>query len=377
MKFSGISWVHDDTGFFYSGYCAPASSKDASDFDAGTENDMSSGHRVMFHRVGTHYSEDILIYSDPKNVTYLFSVTVSSCGQYAILSIHNSCDPSNQVHIANLRNWDFKKTGLIFSPLFADFRGSFSYITNESNSFYFKTDYKAPKHKVVRIDIPKLPLQSQLLNEAPSIEGSVQSMRDIIKEHHKDVLQGVSVIATDKLVTSWLSDVIAKLDLHELRNGKKIKSIDLPGPGSITALSGDKKYDDFFFSFTSYTDPGTVYRYNTNPKKGDQMHVFFETEVPGYDKASFESKQVFYESKDGTKIPMIIICKKGKIFYEREDGELKASRGNSEGDDSVPPLPTILYGYGGFSISLTPGFAVSRMLWIERFGGCYAVANLR
>ena len=391
-----MKWTHDSAGFFYSAMPKPASldaNADASGASttgedaAGTEVDLNTGHSVYYHRLGTDYCEDVLVHRDEDNPNHLHGCGVSECGKYAVLSTSSSCDPTNMVAIARIDGWD-GVTPLCFHPLVPDFRASFHYIHNENRTFYFKTNLDAPRNKIVKMDLPNLPppLASSRDGEPVhgrgttpqwlrgQLENSVRRMRTILDQHPTDVLEGVDVAAGDRLIVTMLSDVKSKMFVHELRNGRLAHEVPMPGHGSVSSLTCDRKRNDFFFHFNSYTDPGSIFHVDiSNKRQQPEVSVYFETVVPGYDKSLFESKQVFYESKDGTKIPMVLIGRKGEVGRESDEGEAEASSAGP----GPHPRPTILYGYGGFSISLTPSFAISRLLWVTKFGGTYAIANIR
>ncbi|KAJ3123740.1 hypothetical protein HK098_001672 [Nowakowskiella sp. JEL0407] len=334
-KFTGIEWTHDDAGFFYSRYPKPNVSHDK----AGTETDSNKNSMLCYHKLNTPQDDDVVVFKDDENPDHLFSATVSDDGAYLIITISASCDPTNKLYIAKLGpGGSFQVPE--FNKIVDKFDASYSYITNEGPMFYFVTTLNAPKRRVVKFDL-----------ESPE-KGFVE----VIPETN-DVLEDAAVHDSDKLVVTYLHDVKNELHLFNLKTEKAIEPVKLPLPvGSIISSSTGKKRDStIFYSFSSFLSPGKIYRYDF---KTNEVSTFRETKVKGFNAEDFEAKQVFYSSKDGTKIPMYIVSRKG----------IKLDENN----------PTILYGYGGFNISITPSFSgCKNITFMQHFNGITCVSNIR
>lgn len=316
IKFSGMSWYKD--GFFYSRYPKP---EQGNQLTGANEN-----NKVYYHKVGTPQSKDQLIYEEPENPLRGFGVGVTDDEQYAIISATESTSGNA---------FGFKKIGdKDFTWLVESFDQDYSAIGNNDNILYVLTNQDAPRYKLVAID----------LNEpAPG------NWNDLLPEQ-EDVLQTVSFIG-GKLIATYMKDAHDVVKVFDT-DGKFLHEVEFPGIGSVGGFSGEKEDQFTFYTFTSFNYPPVIFKYDIPENKSE---VFYETEVD-FDGNNYDTKQVFYESKDGTKIPMFIIYKKG----------MKMNGKN----------PTILYGYGGFNISQTPGFRASRAVWLEK-GGIYAIANIR
>jgi len=321
VKFSGASWTKDGKGFFYSRYDEPVKADEL--------KGVNYFHKLYYHRLGTPQSEDVLVYQRPDQKEWGFGGSVTEDGKYLIISIFQGTDTRNRLFYKALQ-----PPGAAVVELLNNFDASYDFIDNVDTVFYFRTDLDAPRGRIIAIDIGKP-------NRA--------DWREIVPQTG-DRLQGVSLI-NDQLVVSYLKDARSEVTVFD-RTGRFIRNLDLPGLGSAGGLSGKRTETETFYSFTSFTTPGTVYRYDMLT---GQSTVFRRPQVD-FNPAAYETRQVFYHSKDGTRVPMFITSKKG----------LKLDGRN----------PTYLYGYGGFDISLTPNFSVANLVWLE-MGGVYAVANLR
>ncbi len=319
IKFSGMSWYKD--GFFYTRYATP---------ESGDELKAANTHaKVYYHRIGTEQSEDLLIYQDEVNPEWGFNLGVTEDEKYMFLTVSQSTS-GNAIA--------FKKAGLDDTPfawLDKDFDDNYSPIGNSGNTLFVLTNNEAPLYRLVGIDLNN-----------PSRENWV----DIIPEHGKNVLESAT-LAGGKIIASYVKDAYNEAIVHNL-DGSIMHKVSLPGIGSLGGFSGKMKDNTAFYSFTSFSDPTTTFKYNIEENDSE---VFYAPEVD-FDAAAYETKQVFYKSKDGTEIPMFIVHKKGL--------ELDGSN------------PTLLYGYGGFNISETPYFSISRAVWLEQ-GGVFALANIR
>ncbi|MDR1652432.1 MAG: prolyl oligopeptidase family serine peptidase, partial [Prevotellaceae bacterium] len=316
VKFSGISWADD--GFYYSGYDAPKGSA------LSQKNEYS---KVYYHKLGTKQSQDKLIYQDLKNPLRYNNAYATEDGRFLLLIVSGGTS-GNSLAVKNL-----KQPGSDFRTLVGGFDWDYTPIENFDNEIYVLTNDGAPRYKLLKID----PTAKNLTWET------------VIPES-EDVLQSVEVIG-GKLVAEYLHDAHSKLFIFD-KQGKLETELELPEIGTVAGISGDKDENEMFYSFTSFTTLNDIYRLDiSNPQPELYKSISLKVKTGKY-----VTEQVFYESKDGTKVPMFIVYKEGT----KKNGK----------------NPTLLYAYGGFNISLTPGFSASRMLFLEQ-GGIYAVANLR
>ncbi|MEM7579169.1 MAG: prolyl oligopeptidase family protein [Mastigocoleus sp.] len=330
IKFSGVSWTKNNQGFFYSRYDQPN--------EKTKLEDINYYQKLYYHRLGTPQLEDTLIYQRPDQKEWGFSGRVTEDGRYLIIFVWLGTDSKNLVFYKDLDNSDSKVIELV-----SDFNSSYNFIDNDDSIFYFSTDFNASKGRVIAIDI------SNVDNQNIDSKNKHQQWREIIPES-EETLEGVGIL-NNQFVVDYLKDARSQVKIFDL-DGKLIREVELPGIGSVRGFNGQREDTETFYSFTSFTNPGTIYRYDM---KTGKSKVFKELEVD-FNPEDYQTKQVFYQSKDGTQIPMFITYKKG----------IKLDGNN----------PTILYGYGGFNISITPSFSVSNLVWME-MGGVYAVANLR
>nr|XP_026689406.1 prolyl endopeptidase [Ciona intestinalis] len=335
VKFSCMSWTHDGKGLFYNSYLEQKGKAD------GTETTSNVDQKLFYHRIGEKQESDILCAEFPENPKWMSGAEISDDGNYIILQVSRGCDPVNQLWYADIREMGGQITkGFTWVKLVDNFDAEYDYITNGENVFTFKTNLDAPKYKLITIDINN---------------PDMKNWRNLIPEHEKDVLEWTACVNQNKLVVCYLRDVKSVLELRHLADGSLIKQLPLD-VGSVVGYSGRKDQDEIFYMFMSFLTPGVIYRYDFNDQKPEPK-VFRRIEVKGFNPDLFTTKQVFYASKDGTKIPMFIVHKK--------DIELTGDH------------PTLLYGYGGFSISITPSYSVSRVIFMQNLGGLIAVANIR
>ena len=321
VKFSAASWTKDDRGFYYSRFDEP---KPGDELTAANYY-----HKVYYHRLGTPQTEDALVYQRADHKDWTFNAGVTDDGNYLIIEVSQGTDTRNRIYYRDLQKPDGPVVELL-----NDFDAHYSFIDNVGPVFYFRTDQQAPRGRVVAIDVA---------------HPGRASWREIIPQS-TDRLQDTSLV-NDQLIANYLKDARSEVKIFS-RDGQFIRSVDLPGLGSADGFGGKRKDTETFYSFTSFNTPATIYRYDLVAGRSE---VFRQPKV-AFNPADFETKQVFYQSKDGTKIPMFITAKKG----------LKLDGNN----------PTYLYGYGGFDISLTPSFSPSILCWME-MGGVFAEANLR
>jgi prolyl oligopeptidase len=318
VKFSGASWTHDHQGFYYSRYDQPQEGKPL--------EEINYFQKLYYHRLGTDQSEDILIYERPEHKEWGFNGFVTEDGKYLIISVWKGTDSKNLVFYQDLTQPNAKVIELI-----SEFEASYSFIDYQGDIFWFTTDLDAPRSRVIAINI-NTKTHTEIIPEAP------------------ETLEGVNIL-NNQFIADYLKDAHTQMKIFNL-DGSFVREIELPGIGSAGGFGG-KRYDtETFYSYTSFTAPNTIYRYNLLT---GESTIYRQAQVD-FNPDDYETQQVFYPSKDGTSIPMFITAKKGVEL-----------NGNN---------PTILYGYGGFNISLTPSFSISRLVWLE-MGGVYAIANLR
>jgi prolyl oligopeptidase len=347
VKFSGASWRRDGGGFYYSRYDEP---KGENALKA-----VSKFQKLYFHRLGTHQADDVLIHEANDQPDWMFGAQVSDDGRYLVISVARSTEPKNLVLYRDLSKPQLQKvdgetvrktTGkggtkqlkkyvaATDTPLIGEWDASYQFLGNTKETFYFLTDKDAPRYRIVAVDI-----------------------RHPEKEHWKELvpqgaetLQNASVV-NHSFIAEYMKDAHSNVRIFDFK-GKSVGSIELPGLGTATGFSGRTRDTETFYIYTSYTAPPSVFQYDL---KANKNTLYRAPKVP-FDTAQFETRQVFYTSKDGTRVPMFITAKKG------------APQNSAN--------PTILYGYGGFNISMQPAFSPALIAWVER-GGVYAVANLR
>jgi len=326
VKFSGASWTHDGQGFFYSRYDEPN--------EATKLEDANYYQKLYYHKLGTPQSEDTLIYHRPDQKEWMFGAGVTEDGRYLIISIDRGTDPKNLVFYKDLQTPDSPIVELI-----SEFEASYSFIDNDGDIFWFRTDLDAPRGRVIAIDTKNPPL-------SPLANGGWKEVIPQVAE----TLEGIGLL-NNQFIADYLKDARSSIKIFNL-DGSFVREVELPGIGSAGGFGG-KRYDtETFYTFTSFTTPNTVYRYDM---VSGESRVFRKANVD-FNGDEYETRQVFYSSKDGTQVPMFITHKKGLQLD-----------GNN---------PTYLYGYGGFNVSLSPNFSISRLVWME-MGGVYAIANLR
>ena len=318
VKFSGLSWLGNE-GFFYSSYDKPE--------EGSVLSGKTQQHKLYFHRLGTQQVEDELIFGGDDRIRRYVSGSVTRDQQWLVITAAVSTT-GNEFYLMSLA--DDSRT---LVQVVDDFENEYGVVHSEGNTFYLQTNYEAPNSRIMVMDAtnPDRSNWSELVAET---------------EMPLNASTGCG-----KIFCSYLKDATSMVQQYDL-SGTLERTVELPGVGSASGFSS--KWDDetLYFSFANYVTPGSIYRYD--PVSGGSE--LYRTPEIAFDPAGFESKQVFYTSKDGTQIPMIISYKKGMEL-----------NGNN---------PTLLYGYGGFNISLTPRFSISNVVWMEQ-GGIYAVANLR
>ena len=319
VKFSGAAWTSDHRGFFYGRYDAPP--------PGAAFQKTNLNQKVYYHRVGTSQSQDVLVYKRPDEPTWGFGLRVSEDGRYLIITVWKGTNDKYRVLYKDLT----EPYGMPIE-LIDHFNDEYSFVGNDGTTFYFVTDLQASRKRVVAID-----------TRNPTV------IREVIPQA-AETLAGADIIA-NQFVLTYLKDAKTQVKVHAI-DGRLMREVQFPGIGSATGFTGKRTETETFYSFSSFATPPSIFRYDLltgESKLLRRASVKFNPD-------DYEVKQVFYSSKDGTRVPMFVAHKKG----------LKLDGSN----------PTLLYGYGGFSIALTPSFSVSRLAWME-MGGVYAMPNLR
>ncbi|MBI1176466.1 prolyl oligopeptidase family serine peptidase [bacterium] len=321
VKFSSVSWTKDGKGFFYSRYDEPT--------EAEKLSKANYFHKLYYHHVWTPQSEDKLIYSRPDQKDWLFDGEVTDDGRYLIITVSQGTSPKKRILYKDLSQPDSKVVELLM-----DFDAAYDFVGNQGTVFYFRTDLKAPRYRLIAIDT-----------------------QDAERAHWKELIPESDATLTSvsylggRFIASYLRDAHSQVQVFT-DEGLPDRELELPGIGTVSGFGGKPGDTETFYAFSSYTTPTTIYRLDLNT---------YESSVWRKPKTAFHSdnyvtEQVFYTSKDGTKVPMFVTYRKGMV----RDGT----------------NPTLLYGYGGFNISLTPGYSPAIAGWLD-MGGVYCVANLR
>jgi prolyl oligopeptidase len=321
VKFSSTAWAHDGSGFYYSRYDEPT--------EATKLAGVNYFQKLYFHKLGTPQSADTLVYDRPDQKEWGFAGEVTDDGRYLVISSSQGTERKSRIFFKDLKQKDAKVTGLMEA-----FDAAYDFIDNDGPVFYFRTDKNAPRSRIIAVDVR---------NPDPS------QWKEIVAEAPQTLVS--ANIINNQLVVDYLSDAHSAVKVFDLK-GKFVRDVELPGIGSAGGFNGKRGDTETFYSYTSFTNPTTIYRYDM---KSGKSTVYRQPKVD-FDPSQFETRQVFYTSKDGTKVPMFIVSKKG----------IKLDGSN----------PTYLYGYGGFNVPLTPAFSVANLAWVE-MGGVYAMANLR
>ncbi|KAF8529233.1 prolyl oligopeptidase [Hysterangium stoloniferum] len=338
VKFSSITWTHDNKGFFYQRYPSREEHGSATDDKAGTETTQDLDAKLYYHRIGTQQSEDILVVEDPENREYMFGIEVTEVdGRYLILTVSRDTSRKNLLWVADLTQNEIGPN-IKWNKIIDKFDAEFGYIANDGTKFYLQTNKDAPQYRVVEIDLTD-----------PS-----RNLREFIPENKDAHLGTILAVADDKFVVVYKRNVIDELYIYSSA-GKEIERLAADFVGTIE-VSGHRERPWFFASFMGFTTPGTKYQYDFR-KPNDAWSVYRTTQFQGLDLDEFITKQVWYNSKDGTRVPMFIV--------RHKDTPLDGT------------APVFQYGYGGFSISIGPSFSSSILSIIKGYGLIYAVANIR
>lgn len=321
IKFSGASWSKDNRGFYYSRYNEPAPGQ--------TLTRVNYNQKLYYHRIGTAQAEDALVYERPDHKEWGFSAAVTDDGRYLVLSVSEGTDPKNRVFYK-----DLQAPGSPVVELLNAFDASYNFIDNDGPLFWFHTDLEAPRGRIIALDL-RSPDRSR--------------WKELIPQS-AETISGVNTVG-DRFVINYLKDARSLIRIHRL-DGTFEKELALPGLGTAGGFGGQRSDRETFYSFTSFNVPAQIHRFDFDTGRST---LWREPKVK-FDPSAYDTHQVFVLSKDGTRVPMFLTHRKGL----RLDGS----------------NPTLLYGYGGFNISLTPSFSVANLVWME-MGGVYAMANLR
>ena len=317
-KFSGASWENDDSGFYYRRYEEP---------DGELLKELNESPKLMFHKIGTNQSEDILIYDNPDNPRWGFGITVIKDSEMKLLSISEGTDDRNRIYIKLNKNSEF-------IPIIDSLIGTYSFIDSKDNILWFYTTENAPNGKIVNLEVKN---GSFVWNE-------------VISESKKAIRS--ANILNSSFVINYLEDTFSQISVFDL-SGKFISKLSLPTKGTISGFSGGIDDSSSYFAITNYVVPREIYEIDLTDLS---YKLFWKEELDGYNSDDYVSSMEFFVSKDGTKIPIHISHKKDLIINES--------------------TPLLIYGYGGFNISILPNFSKNQTAWKNQ-NGVYAVANLR
>jgi len=321
LKFTGLTWARDGSGFYYSRY---PEVKGEEKFQS-----LNMNQALYFHRLGTPMDEDALVYKQPENPEWGYSASVTDDGAHLVITVWKGTDSRYQIAHKDLTDPSAEPKMLI-----EGFDYDYTLVGNVGSELYFRTNKDAPRNRLIAIDVN---------NPEP------EAWREIIAEA-SDVLDGVSLVG-GKIVTDYMQDAQTVVKIFDF-DGSQTGTVNLPGIGTAAGFAGKLDDPETFFVYTSYNTPTTVNRLDVDT---GEVTVFRKPDMD-FDSDDYVVKQVFFESKDGTRVPMFISHRKDVQFNGK--------------------APTMLYGYGGFNISQTPSFSITRLAWME-MGGIYAVANLR
>ncbi len=328
VKFSGVSWMKDGSGFFYSSFGVPKTDVEKAQALKAT----AYFHKVYFHKLGTAQTDDVLVFERPDDKEMLLGAGVSDDGHW--LAVSQAKGNTNALAVKDLTKIDWNSAAAQAIKIAPVDDASYDWVTSDGHEVWIKTNKDAPNGKIVKVD---------LAHPEPS------NWKTVVAETKNHMESAVSVHGV--LILTYLVDAKSEVEIRGY-DGALLQKLALPGIGSAAVSGGKRTDEETFFTFTNYTTPPTVYRLDM---KTYRASVWKQPKLK-FDPAEYETKQVFATSKDGTKVPLFITYKKGTKL----DGT----------------NPAILYGYGGFNVSLGPGYASSRLAWME-MGGIYAEAILR
>lgn len=324
LKFGGVSWTADSKGLYYSRYDEPKSEEKF--------QGLNLGQKVFYHKLGDAQSKDTMIHANPKEPKFGFSPTVTEDGKYLVVTVWQGTDDRYRVLYRSLTEEADSAEEL--QVLIENFDNEYSFIGNQGSKFFFKSDLNAPKKCILVIDV-----------DQPAKENW-----QVIIPESAEAMESAGMVG-DWLVLEYLKDAKTQVKIFDLQ-GQFVREVEFPGIGSANGFGGKREHKETFYRFSSFNLPPSVYRYDL--ESGESSLI--RTAKVDFEPEDFEVNQVFFKSKDGTKVPMFVAHKKGLQLNGKN--------------------PTLLYGYGGFNISLTPSFSISRLQWME-MGGVFVMANLR
>ena len=327
VKFSGVSWSRDNKGYFYSRYPEPSN-------DTNQKLQGLANQKVYYHRLGEPQEKDRLVYERPDHPDWGFQAFVSKNGRYLVILVWHGADPNNLIFVKDLGNPEEPNFDAPIHPVIDQFTAEYGAIAVLGDQLYVRTDNGAPNYRIVRLDLAN-PDNGELKEVVPET---------------KDLLQGAAM-ASGKLVLSYLIDAKSQVFITDL-DGNREAEIKLPTLGTVAGLEADQTRSEVFYAFTSFLYPTTIYRYDVDTHRNE----VFRKPTVDFSVDDYETRQIFYQSKDGTRIPMFVVCRK----------DLKLDGSN----------PVFLTGYGGFNVSLTPSFSTTVITWLQK-GGVFAQPNLR
>ncbi|XP_012274622.1 prolyl endopeptidase isoform X2 [Orussus abietinus] len=332
IRYSPIAWTHDNRGIFYG--CYPDQKGKAD----GSETQGNQNQKLCYHVLGTPQSEDVIVVEFPEQPLWRIGAVVTDCGNWLMVTPLKDCR-DNLVYFTKLIPENKIEGKLPLTQVIEKLEADYEYVTNDGTKAIFRTNRNAPNFKLIAID----------LDDYTEDKWTV-----LLPEHPKNVLNWATAVDKDKLVVCYIEDVKSVLQLHSLRTGELLRTFPLD-VGTVVGISGDKKYSEIFYQFTSFLTPGIIY--TTDLQKNESPKVLREIKVKNFDPTLYETSQQFYKSKDGTLIPIFIVMKKNTVL-----------------DGSTPAL---LYGYGGFNVSIQPTFSVTRLVFIQHLNGILAIPNIR
>jgi prolyl oligopeptidase len=328
-KFSDLAWTPDAAGFFYARYPAPAGQ---------AMEEALANQSLWYHRLGTPQADDVLVYDDPAHPNRGYGAQVTDDGRKLILTVSEGTEEKYRVYVIELASMKLKqkggRAGGAVNKALDAFDAAYVFVGNDGDTAYFVTDNGAPRYRLIAVDL-----------KAPAADG----WKELLPQTDA-TLEGVTYVG-NRFVARYLDRASSRVEIHD-KKGAMERLVELPGLGTATGFDGKISRSQTFFTFTSYTTPGTVYGYDVAKGTLTEWHA----PAVDFDATAYVTDQVEYKTKDGTTVPMFITHRKDVAL----DGK----------------NPTLLYGYGGFNIPLTPSFKVADLMWLE-LGGVYAVANLR
>ncbi|PIL36633.1 hypothetical protein GSI_00322 [Ganoderma sinense ZZ0214-1] len=343
VKFSGISWTHDSKGFFYQRFADRQSHGSASEDKAGTEIDSDKNAMLYYHKLGTPQSEDILVYKDPSNPEWMWGTQITEVdGRYLLLSVRRDTSRKTLLWVADLQK-DTIGPNLVWDKVVDEFEANYEYVANDGTKLYLLTNKDAPQYKLVTVDLADAPEK--------------RVFQDLIPHDEHAHLQDVLAVNGDYAAVVYKRNVKDEIYVYQLSTGKQLQRLAPDFVGAAT-INGRRKQSWFFSTLTGFTTPGLVAKYDFSVKEEDKRWSIYRTTlVSGLNPDDFTAEQVWYTSKDGTRVPMFIVRHKDTQF----DGT----------------APALQYGYGGFTISINPFFSPAILTWMQKYGAILAVANIR